>query len=83
MTTDLRQELKQKSFPKILSIDGGITCDGVKVEQICHKYYDIVPHSIKVGKEDPAPRQRQWDISTHQYLSCDAVYLSQHRQLPK
>lgn len=52
MENEVLSELKSNSLDKISSLGGGITWDGVKVEETGHKYSYFDVHFIQVGSED-------------------------------
>lgn len=47
-----------------MRIGGGISCDGVKIEETGKKYYDFVVQFIDIGRMDPSSRRRTWRIKT-------------------
>lgn len=47
MVVSLRSEMRNKTVQDIINFGGGISCDGVKVEQTARKYYNFVSHIIE------------------------------------
>lgn len=53
MANNLQGYVKENSFAHIALMGGGITSNGVKIEEKGHEYYDFVLHYINVSSENP------------------------------
>lgn len=62
MASLLRHKIREELMPLMIKAGGGISCDGVKVEETGKKYYDFVVHFIEIGRTDPATRKKTWAI---------------------
>lgn len=62
MADNLRSDFKSEELPNVLRDGGGITSDGVKIEETGKKYYDFLLHYLSIGREDPISKKRPWKI---------------------
>lgn len=60
MAINARDEMKTSTLNDMCVAAGGITCDGVMVEQTGHKYYDFVLHYIDIEAEDRSSNRPRW-----------------------
>lgn len=56
--------MRNKTVQDIINFGGGISCDGVKVEQTARKYYNFVSHIIERRCPFQEFKYRKWKIRT-------------------
>lgn len=62
MASNCRNDLKTTEIPQAFMIGGGISSDGVKVEETGRKYYDFILHYIHIDGRQGTSKTRTWKI---------------------
>lgn len=63
MASSSRCSLQSNKITDMSTICGGITFDGVKIEETGNKYCDFLLTFIEIGREDHSTKRKMWKIS--------------------